>query len=86
MTAPTTWATPHALHVAQQIQSRLGPADEEGQRWMEHRRTGLVNASCNCGYSTGWIPREQLPATDELYRQHSDSSDQARTNQAGSRA
>lgn len=62
MTAPGAWATEHRLTLLKQIAGRPSAADSEGQRWMEHRHTGLVLAACNCGYTTGWIPTEELPS------------------------
>lgn len=65
------WATDHTLHLFNQIERRPTPAaDSQGQHWTEARKTGLVIAVCNCGYSSGWIPRSKLPGRLTLLAQH----------------
>lgn len=64
------WTTEHMLHLFNQIESRPAAADHKGRRWMERRTTGLALAVCNCGYNTGWIPRDQMPSAGELLRRH----------------
>jgi hypothetical protein len=59
------WAKPHELRVFKQTEHRPG----EGG-WMEAQHSGQVHLLCNCGYSTGWIPREQMPSRDELLADH----------------
>lgn len=66
------WTTNHTLHLIAQTQSRPTPAaDAQGDHWMEHRPTGLAIAVCNCGYTTGWIPKDQLPSLGQLIARHS---------------
>lgn len=66
-TAAGPWTTGHQLVVRRQWQTRPGPLDKaSGVRWAETRETGLVLAACNCGYTTGWIPRADLPSRAEL--------------------
>ncbi|WP_340382294.1 hypothetical protein U5640_36310 [Streptomyces sp. SS7] len=65
------WATDHMLHLFNQIERRPTPAaDDEGRHWMEARKTGLAIAVCNCGYSSGWIPRSTLPGRMRLLADH----------------
>lgn len=64
------WATDHTLHMFNQIAQQPGPADSEGRHYMEARKTGLVIAVCNCGYSSGWVPRGKLPGHLSLLAQH----------------
>lgn len=67
---PEPWTLDHRLHVFNQIESRPGQPNEKGEQWMERRLTGLVLAVCNCGFNTGWIPRDQLPSSGELLGRH----------------
>lgn len=60
-----TWETPHDLQWINQSARR--PADG----WWENRTTGLIHILCNCGYSSGWISRDQAPDHADLTRQHS---------------
>jgi hypothetical protein len=65
------WATDHTLHMFNQIEKRPGPeTDSEGRHWTEARKTGLAIAVCNCGYSSGWVPRGKLPGRLSLLAQH----------------
>ncbi|MFJ6645780.1 hypothetical protein ACIQPS_08975 [Streptomyces sp. NPDC091290] len=63
---PQPWTQPHELHLFAQTVHR--PAEDSD--WREAQRTGLVHLLCNCGYSTGWIPRGQMPSLDELSAEH----------------
>lgn len=38
-----TWAVPHEVHLVHQVESRPGPPDADGARWMERRKTGLAD-------------------------------------------
>ncbi|MEU9285976.1 hypothetical protein AB0D57_14930 [Streptomyces sp. NPDC048275] len=67
------WSMDHRLHVLNQIESRLGPADTEGVRWMERRLTGKVIAVCSCGLNTGLVDRGQMRPAEELAAEHSPS-------------
>jgi uncharacterized ParB-like nuclease family protein len=64
------WTMSHQLHVLNQIESRPGPPDEEGVRWMQRRLTGKTTAVCSCGYSSGLVDRDELPPIEELARRH----------------
>ncbi|MET7643037.1 hypothetical protein ABZS83_05210 [Streptomyces sp. NPDC005426] len=65
------WVAEHQLTIRTQIESRPGPADPAtGERWAEHRKTGLVLVACNCGYTTGWTPAAELPTLAELTQGH----------------
>jgi hypothetical protein len=54
-TKQPTWATPHQAYILQQHQE----STEDGT-WKTRRTTGLVNAVCNCGHSTGWVETEDM--------------------------
>jgi hypothetical protein len=60
------WVKPHVLQVFKQVERR----PDKGSGWMETQGTGLVHLLCNCGYSTGWISREQVPNSEELAAEH----------------
>ncbi|MET9876565.1 hypothetical protein ABZZ36_18350 [Actinacidiphila glaucinigra] len=64
------WTTDHKVTLLAQVESRPAAADSQGQRWMERRHTGLVLAACNCGWTTGWVPKDQMPSTAELLGRH----------------
>ncbi|MET8172838.1 hypothetical protein [Streptomyces clavifer] len=70
-TAAGPWATEHRLTIRTQTETRPGPLDETtGDRWAEHRHTGLTLVACNCGYTTGWVPAATLPSLTDLTRAH----------------
>lgn len=64
------WTMSHQLHVLNQIESRPGPPDDDGVRWMERRLTGKTIAVCPCGLNTGLVDRSELPSIEELAAQH----------------
>jgi len=64
------WTTGHDLSVHNQIESRPGPAQEDGITWADNRSTGMVHVLCNCGYSSGWIPRQEMPSFEQLRAAH----------------
>lgn len=53
------WTSKHELFITLQNEQR---PDENG--WATVRLTGMVNAVCNCGLSTGWITREEYDSQD----------------------
>jgi hypothetical protein len=59
------WSNVHELQVFNQVEQR--PTDS---RWVETQATGQVLVLCNCGYVTGWIPRDQMPDRAELVAAH----------------
>lgn len=63
---PQPWAARHELHVYGQTESRPNPATG----WWERQSTHLIHLLCNCGYSTGWIPRDQMPSREQLLSEH----------------
>jgi hypothetical protein len=69
-TETTTWTLDHHLTILNQIESRPGPADDEGIRWTERRPTGKAIALCPCGLNTGLVDRSELPNIEELTAQH----------------
>ncbi|MEV6079672.1 hypothetical protein AB0L80_31855 [Streptomyces sp. NPDC052069] len=75
LTAPPEsqeWQTEHQLTIRAQTETRPGTADSiTGDRWAEHRKTGLTLIACNCGFTTGWTPATELPSLAELTSQHS---------------
>jgi hypothetical protein len=64
------WTMSHQLHVLNQIESRPGLPNEQGECWMERRLTGKAIACCSCGYTTGLIDRTDLPPIADLAAQH----------------
>lgn len=64
------WSKGHRLTVHNQIESRPGPAQGDGASWLENRAVGVVHLLCNCGYSSGWIPRAEMPDPDQLKAEH----------------
>ncbi|MFE7966144.1 hypothetical protein ACFU0X_24430 [Streptomyces cellulosae] len=64
------WVRGHRLYVHQQTEARAGQRDTTGARWQETRGTGRLAVVCNCGYSTGWIARENMPNLDQLRSEH----------------
>lgn len=65
-TAETAWTMSHQLHVYCQVESK--PDAVTG--WWTHQATGLVHLLCNCGYSTGWIPQDQMPSRQQIVAEH----------------
>ncbi|MFD3654343.1 hypothetical protein [Streptomyces sp. NPDC058620] len=69
--APGPWAAGHQLTIRTQLESRVGPLYEAtGDRWAEHRDTGRILVSCNCGFATGWTLAAAIPSLAELRREH----------------
>lgn len=77
------WTTPHQLNVQQQYRTWPGaqppPLALHASDGIEtssnitcatFQATGLVIATCNCGFTTGWIPKAEL-AWDDLKAEHS---------------
>ncbi|MEU5769808.1 hypothetical protein ABZ782_28225 [Streptomyces asoensis] len=64
------WSKPHRLTIHNQIESRPGPLEEDGRAWLENRSAGMVHLLCNCGYSTGWIRRQDMPDPTTLKAEH----------------
>ena len=64
------WPRGHRLHIHNQIESRPGPIEADGASWLENRATGMVHLVCNCGYSSGWIPRREMPDHMQLKAEH----------------
>lgn len=63
---PDRWSKRHELHIYCQVESRPGSVSG----WRENQSTGLVHLICNCGYSSGWIPQDQMPSRDQLVGEH----------------
>ncbi|MDX3016743.1 hypothetical protein [Streptomyces acidiscabies] len=63
---PHPWTTTHELHIFKQALRR--PSDDA--QWWETQSSGLVHLLCNCGYSTGWIPQDQMPSREQLLNDH----------------
>lgn len=62
----TSVCRPRAVH---QYVECLPPAD--GNDHAKHRKlTGLSHYSCNCGYSSGWVPSDTLPLPTEFLKNH----------------
>ena len=72
--APTTnpgpWEFTHRIHYLNQIETRAGAPTADGTQWAENRLTGLVNVVCNCGYSSGWVPRDGMPLPADMIGAH----------------
>lgn len=64
------WSKAHRLHIHNQIESRPGPVEDDGTSWLENRSAGLVHLVCNCGYSSGWIRRQEMPDPVQLKAEH----------------
>lgn len=69
-TTPGPWELEHRLHYLNQIETRPGTPKDDGTRWAERRLTGLVNALCNCGYSSGWVPGDGMPLPSDMFAAH----------------
>ena len=67
------WGLAHQPHILMQSEARPGPANTEGARWTERRLTGMGTALCSCGYTTGLLPREQLPEIRAFVGEHTPS-------------
>ncbi|MFE7791306.1 hypothetical protein [Streptomyces sp. NPDC057460] len=81
--ADTLWTTEHRVTLLQQIETRPGDDAGAGQRWMEARNTGRVLVACNCGYTSGWVRRSDLPDAAAVYAEHSTSPPDVLTIHAG---
>jgi hypothetical protein len=62
----TAWTAQHRLALYNQIET--GPPTSDG--WATNRAAGRVHLLCNCGYSSGWIDRKDLPSPDQLKAEH----------------
>lgn len=58
--SPGPWKLEHQLHYINQIETRAGAPKDGGPQWAEQRLTGLATVVCNCGYTCGWAPLQQL--------------------------
>jgi hypothetical protein len=71
------WTLEHRVHLFNQDEVRPGPPDSDGTRWVERRLTGKANAVCNCGWSSGWMDRDELLAMrEQLKTEHPSYLDQ----------
>lgn len=61
------WAMDHHLQLLVQTEHR---ADPDPSRGTERRHTGLAMAACSCGYTSGLLPREELPDDEALRALH----------------
>lgn len=59
------WALEHTLHLLTQTEILAG-----SDGWSERRPTGRALAVCNCGYISGWVPRDELPPVATLLAEH----------------
>lgn len=57
---PGPWKLEHQLHYINQIETRVSAVKDDGTQWAEQRLTGLATVVCNCGYTCGWAPLQQL--------------------------
>lgn len=64
------WTLNHDPHIWRQHEARPGPPDKDGVRSTERRFTGLGTATCSCGYTTGLVPKEQLPDLLDFFGEH----------------
>jgi hypothetical protein len=64
------WIVSHDPRVWRQHEARPGPPQADGARWVERRLTGMGAASCSCGYTTGLVPRDQLPDAQQFAAEH----------------
>ncbi|WP_031514829.1 hypothetical protein [Streptomyces sp. NRRL F-5123] len=64
------WTLNHQPRILIQNEARPGAPDTDGRTWTERRLTGLGVAFCDCGYTTGLVPREQLPDGLQFAREH----------------
>ncbi|WP_097933749.1 MULTISPECIES: hypothetical protein [unclassified Streptomyces] len=64
----STEELPHNLRVINQV--RRTPNQADNQTWPTNELTGMVHITCNCGYSTGWIPRDQAPDREKTRAEH----------------
>lgn len=69
-----SWTLDHRPQIIRQTETRPGPVQSDGSRWIERRLTGMGTASCSCGYTTGLVAREQLPEITAFVGEHSPSS------------
>ncbi len=61
----------YELHHSPQAYHQLETCVDPGDHHAPHRRfTGLVNFVCNCGYASGWVPRETQPFPADFIRAH----------------
>jgi hypothetical protein len=64
------WTAQHRLALYNQIETTAGPVTERGQQWAETRGTGRVHLLCNCGWTSGWIDRKDMPSPEQLKAEH----------------
>ncbi|MEE4546474.1 hypothetical protein V2S66_31480 [Streptomyces sp. V4-01] len=64
------WKPDHNPHILLQLEARPGPPNARGIRSTERRLTGYGTACCSCGYTTGLLPRDQLPDLLTLVGEH----------------
>lgn len=59
------WTLEHDVHLFIQNEVRPGPS-----MWLERRLAGKANVVCACGFTTGWVTRDQLPTREQLSAEH----------------
>lgn len=74
MATPDVWTKQHELHLHNQVETKPGEPEADGTAWMDARSAGMVHLLCNCGYSTGWIPRSDMPSREQLQADHGSPS------------
>ncbi len=62
-----TFEVRHEPKTVFQVESCVSPG---GHHALHRRFTGLAHYTCNCGYSSGWVPRGTLPPPTDFIRDH----------------
>ncbi len=57
----------HEPRILRQVTTCKNPGDSHA---VHRQLTGLVHFSCNCGYSSGWVPGEDMPLPSEFFDEH----------------
>lgn len=64
-----TFTVPCRPQTLRQVEECVPPAD--GNAHAKHQNlTELALFSCNCGYSSGWMPVDRLPSAVDFIRLH----------------
>lgn len=74
------WILDHgSAHTLNQARTRWIRSEQDPETLIAERElTGLVHYVCNCGASTGWVPRETVPSPGDWHELHMSDLDRAR--------
>jgi hypothetical protein len=64
------FAVPCRPQTMRQVLECTTSGTPDSPHWMHRKLTGLAHYSCNCGYSSGWVPVGTLPLASDFIDAH----------------